>query len=39
MAKPILSLKKKNPEFEAPEMILEEIPVNPLAAIEVVIWD
>jgi hypothetical protein len=46
LSKPIISLKKNKPETEAkPEvetksqMKLEEIPVNPLAAIEVVIWD
>lgn len=31
MAKPILSLKKKNPEIAKPE----EIPVNPVASIEI----
>jgi hypothetical protein len=39
LSKPILSLKKKKTEAEALEIKLEEIPVNPLAAIEVVIWD
>ena len=39
MAKPILSLKKK-PQIETKSQIQpEEIPVNPLTAIEVVNWD
>lgn len=36
MAKPILSLKKKKP---TPEVIPEDIPVNPLTAIEVIEWN
>ena len=40
MAKPILSLKKNKPEIETkPQVQPEEIPVNPLTAIEVVSWD
>ena len=35
MAKPILSLKKNKPQIIEPE----EIPANPLTAIEVVGWD
>ena len=35
MAKPILSLKKKKPELIEPE----EIPINPIASIEVDVWD
>lgn len=46
MAKPILSLKKNKPQIEAKPEIetksqvkLEEIPANPLTAVEVVVWD
>jgi hypothetical protein len=46
MAKPILSLKKNKPQIEAkPEIETksqikpEEIPANPITAIEVVEWD
>lgn len=40
MAKPILSLKKKNPEIETkPHIQSEGIPANPLTAIELVNWD
>ena len=46
MTKPILSLKKKNPEIQTKPEIetqsqtqLKEIPVYPLTAIEVIVWD
>jgi hypothetical protein len=37
MAKPILSLKKR--KKLTPEAIPEEVPVNPIAAIEITEWD
>ena len=46
MAKPVLSLKKKNPEIQTKPEIetksqsqTEDIPINPIAAIEVAVWD